>query len=630
MRWKMTNLEKYLYQLRRIEKHREATAEKEIRKIYKELLKELNGFLGNIYATYSEDDMLNYAMLAKAGADARFLEEVEQRINGISPKVAKQIQETVQQTYEACYDGMRNAVVKAAGNRELLQQAFKSVSAVTPDVIKQAVNNPVSGLTLKDTLEKHRKEIIYDIKRNIGVGLTNGDRYSTMARRIAESLDGDYNKAIRIARTETHRVRESGFNDAATAINDTLKQGTSGYVMAKTWRTMQDERVRPLKAKGKSKKYNHVKMDGVTIPQDELFVLPSGATCKAPSQTGVAGEDINCRCYLSYDLVLASELTKVQDGTKTIEEAAKVENATAPDKYNTDGLKKIYKGNDKLVDKAFNAAEKDVTTAKILDNIGKLEGGITENVTIKRGKSAFAPTTNKLTLQKQDDLGAFYHEWGHSIDYLAAYKSKYEKEGSGFHWISDRLTDVRQNAKATINNTIPSSLVDIFQKEKKRIKDVVQADIQAGTFSKSVAVTIQKKYGSSFYSLSPSMQKYITDDLLQKEITKAVDKLTDNDKDYKAWGAVSDIFDAITSGFATNRKELISSHGYMYWEDIGMVSYTTSGNVRKENTEILADFIELKLTGSKKQLKYLEDNVPELYKELNSTYEEIADILERL
>lgn len=329
----MTNLEKYLYQLRRIEEHREKKAEKEIRKIYKELLKELNGFLGNIYATYSEDDMLNYADLAKAGMDARFLEEVEQRINGISPKVSKEIQETVQQTYEACYDGMRNAVVKAAGNRELLQQAFATVQACTPEVIRAAVNNPVSGLTLKDTLEKHRREIIYDIKKNIGVGLRNGDRYSTMARRIAESLDGDYKKAVRIVRTEAHRVRETGFNDAATAIDETLKKGTSGYVMAKTWHTMQDERVRPQKQK--RKKYNHVKMDGVTIPQNELFKLPSGATCKAPSQTGVAGEDINCRCYLSYDLVLASELTKVQDGKKTIEEAVQAtEEKTADKNYN--------------------------------------------------------------------------------------------------------------------------------------------------------------------------------------------------------------------------------------------------------------------------------------------------------
>ena len=319
----MTNLEKYLYQLRRIEEHRSKAAEKEIRKIYKELLKELNGYLGNIYATYSEEDVLTYAALAQAGMDARFLEEVEQRISGITPQVANEINSTVNKTYEACFNGMQDAVIKAAGNREVLKQSLSAISAVTPDVIKRAVENPVSGLTLKDTLEKHRKDIIYDIKKHIGVGLSNGDRFSTMAKRISESLDSDYKKSVRIVRTEAHRVRESGFNDAARDINETLKKGTSGYVMAKTWHTMQDSRVRPNRQK--SKKYNHEKMDGVTIPQDELFKLPSGATCLCPSQTGVAGEDINCRCYLSYDLVLASELTKVEDGTKSIEEAVKVE-----------------------------------------------------------------------------------------------------------------------------------------------------------------------------------------------------------------------------------------------------------------------------------------------------------------
>lgn len=316
----MTNLEKYLHQLRRIEEHRSKGAEKEIRRLYKQVLKDLNSFLTNIYIHYSEDDMLTFGNLAKAGMDARFLEEVEQRINGISSNVAKTIHDTVEQTYEACYDGMRNAVVKAAGNRELLKTALSTVAAVTPDVIRAAVNNPISGLTLNDTLEKHRKEIIYDIKRNIGVGLSNGDRFTTMAKRISQSVDADYNKAIRIVRTEAHRVREAGFHDSATAINDTLKQGESGYVMAKTWKTMKDERVRPNTVyktkkgwkKGRKSKYNHEKMDGVTIPVEEEFKLPSGAKGKAPSQTGVAGEDINCRCYLSYGLVEVGVLGKGQ------------------------------------------------------------------------------------------------------------------------------------------------------------------------------------------------------------------------------------------------------------------------------------------------------------------------------
>ena len=70
-RRKMTNLEKYLHQLRRIEEHREATSEKEIRKIYKSILKDLQNYLTQIYMSYVEDEALTHGVLAAAGMDAR-------------------------------------------------------------------------------------------------------------------------------------------------------------------------------------------------------------------------------------------------------------------------------------------------------------------------------------------------------------------------------------------------------------------------------------------------------------------------------------------------------------------------------------------------------------------------------
>ena len=84
---------------------------------------------------------------------------------------------------------------------------FDGLKGCTPDIVRRAVDTPIAGLTLNDRLEKNRKGIIYDIKKNITVGLTNGDRYSTMANRIKQSVDGNYKKAIRMTRTETHRVR---------------------------------------------------------------------------------------------------------------------------------------------------------------------------------------------------------------------------------------------------------------------------------------------------------------------------------------------------------------------------------------------------------------------------------------
>lgn len=586
----MTKLEKYLYQLRRIEEHREAAAEKEIRKIYKELLKELNGFLGNIYATYSEDDMLDYGMLARAGMDARFLEEVEQRINGITPQVAQQIQTTVDLTYEACYDGMVNAVNKAAGNRELLKASFAEVKAVTPDVIKAAVNNPVSGLTLNDTLEKHRKDIIYDIKRNIGVGLTNGDRFSTMAKRISESLDGDYTKSIRIVRTEAHRVRESGFNDAATDINTALKNGSSGYVIAKTWHTMQDNRVRPNRQKRKT--YNHVKMDCVTIPQDELFILPSGATCMHPSKTGVAGEDINCRCYLSYDLVLASELTQVQDGKKTIEEAVQ-EKPEKPATINmgnigekipnehVEEMQKRLSNAPKAVQDAWNNYAENITIADTKSKSAYFtpmgqEYGVHVNIdTVTQPKYSLAGGERQLF---KNEYGTLFHEIGHNIADAA------NKRAGGYSWhdISDTFKSKKYlydgGVGYSLDNMVNAEAQERVAKTWARLKDEA---VKRGEKKSSVR---------KFYAY-----KEIADELKKTELIAAADCM--------------DMFEGATKGAIST----YCGHGASYWK---------SHNV---GVEAFAEMFDATINNPK-ALEIIKKYFPKSYEIFIECLEEIAKL----
>lgn len=307
------DLEYYLAQARRIAAHREAGAEKEIRKLYKEMLADLQSFVADAYVKYSQGDKLTFAMLQQAGYSARFLEEIEQRINVATPKAAKELRKLVEDTYKLAYEGMVDGVTKSAP--DALDAAFAGSVAITPQQIKAAVENPVYGLTLKDTLEKNRKEIIYSIKQIVGVGLMNGDRYTTMARRIAEQVDGDYKKAIRIARTETHRVREAGNMAATLEVDKALENGTSGMRMVKTWKTMKDERVRPQRRrKGKGgwstkmgKGANHMILDGQMVLSTMPFDLQDGNTAMQPGQSGIAGHDINCRCYASVEMMSDAE-----------------------------------------------------------------------------------------------------------------------------------------------------------------------------------------------------------------------------------------------------------------------------------------------------------------------------------
>lgn len=307
------DLDYYFSQTRRIAEHREKEAEKAIRKMYREMLKDLQGFLGKEYAALAEDDQLTYAILQAKGQSARFLEEVQRNIDNISPRVMREITDAVEETYKTVYAGMVEAVEKSS-NLDELKINLEGVKGVTAETVKAAVENPISGLTLSDTLEKHRKEVIYEIKQQIGIGLTQGDRYSTMARRVSDRLDMDYRKSVRIVRTEAHRVREAGAQDSAAAIQDKLKDADSEYRLVKIWRTAQDERVRPQraaykrKAGAKARKKNtaglrsslnapnHVKMEGQTVLVDEPFDLGGGVKAMAPGLSGVAGHDINCRC----------------------------------------------------------------------------------------------------------------------------------------------------------------------------------------------------------------------------------------------------------------------------------------------------------------------------------------------
>lgn len=307
-------LEHYLRQLRLIEEHREKWCEENVRRHYRDLNKDLQEFLGVQYAELAENDQLTYEILHKKGQYARFIEEVEQRINKFTPKAAQEIKNTVQLTYKKCFEGMVDAVEKSKNYKEL-RVNLNGIRAVTPDTVKNVVKNSF----LEDALEKNHKTNIYNIKQQIGIGLTQGDRMSTMAKRISEQIDSDYKRSIRIARTECHRVREAGFQDSSERISQTLQDNDSDYVMTKTWKTMQDLSVRPYRRKGKKghasfvigKGPNHVKMQGVTVLVDDEFDLGDGVKAKTPGQSGVAGHDINCRCYLSRDLMTKAEFEKL-------------------------------------------------------------------------------------------------------------------------------------------------------------------------------------------------------------------------------------------------------------------------------------------------------------------------------
>ena len=311
-----TSLEELLHEIRKIEEHREQLSEKKVKAIYRSLMKDLKAFVAENYEKYADADGRFYlSYLDAQNKRAWFLNEIVKQCDNISPQLKKEMLKLVDETYSHTYKGMVEAV-KNAEKSGKLALATQDIS-VPKEVLKQAVDNNISKLTLPHVLEKHRQEIIYQIQQTLTIGLMTGDRYEQMAKRISERINVSYNKAVNIARTESHRNIESGFMDCAERIQDGLDG--SGYIYAATWRTMNDERVRPQQRRKTKKGWktsyskngaNHMKMEGVTVAVGEQFDLGGGAKAKAPGKSGVAAHDCNCRCFIEYAIMTAKEYYK--------------------------------------------------------------------------------------------------------------------------------------------------------------------------------------------------------------------------------------------------------------------------------------------------------------------------------
>ena len=316
-------LDKLLIQVRRIAEHRQLGAEKQIRAAYKRTLSDLKKFIGYEFAQYAEDGKLTYDILAKKQNMARFLEEVQQNIDGLSPETQAEISECVSDIYKLSYEGMTDAVLKAVP--KTAADALQGLSFVQPTQVISGVNNElINKITLNDVLEKNRRNVIYDLKQAVTIGITNGETVDMMSRRVSGVLDGDYKKAVRVVRTEAHRVREMGLSDSARNFDEELQKTDTGLRMVKIWRTMKDDRVRPNR-RYKTKKgwrttpgsgANHQKMEGQTVLATDMFELTDGHKTVAPGQSGIAAQDINCRCFVQYKLVDNTEFVKLSSKNK--------------------------------------------------------------------------------------------------------------------------------------------------------------------------------------------------------------------------------------------------------------------------------------------------------------------------
>lgn len=294
----MATLWDYQNQLRKIAEHRTSGAEQKILAVYSSVLQRLQGIVGRYYTVYSNGEgTLSAADLRLAGQYKGFLQDVLRGLEQLSEPQQEAIRSAVESAYTVCYDGMAAAVKEAASGSTSLQNALHGLSASTPETVAHIVEHPMQKLTLSHVLQKKRRQITHKIRQTLSVGLANGDSYPQMANRIADALNGDYKKAIRVVRTEANRAINRGFQDVSEEAAHLLQD--SEYLEVKEWCSAEDGDVRDA----------HRKLDGKVIPATEAFEI-DGKKAQCPGGFGVAELDINCRCFLKYALVKREDFEK--------------------------------------------------------------------------------------------------------------------------------------------------------------------------------------------------------------------------------------------------------------------------------------------------------------------------------
>lgn len=588
-----TSLNELLFDIRRIEQHREILTEKKIEAIHKTLEKDLKAFIADEYEKYADEEgRLYLSYLDSKNRRAKFLQEIAANVESISPTIKKEIETLVNTTYEKTYKGMSTAL-KKADTKGRLAEVSKDI-AVNPNTLKRAVNNNISKLTLPTVLEKHRNEVIYQIQQELNIGLMQGDRYEKMAKRISERVGVSDGKAKRIVRTESHRNIEGGFMDCAEHIQEGLDG--SDLIYAATWCTMQDERVRPQQRRKGKKGWtttmrgsaNHMQMDGKTVKAGELFDLGDGNKTKAPSESGVAAHDCNCRCFLEYNLMTAEEFAKatgqkvqkVIRDNNVVSEKIELQKSDFPDAF-TQGAE--GKNTQKLIDYINGIDGADPNALKLYASTGKLENLTANGIPFKISHASGHSVQIRSRAVSGDIVDVKYVVPKFKGDNIAGQVNTTLHEQMHLLDFFGRADEKKSSKWFSVSNT---KLVDTFKATKADMSDDI-AELFAKHNAEYTAVRnrITQKYDDKFEKAADEYREAL---VTYKDYRKNYNKIRKElieELDYECRnimgggiGNLQDIYDALSSGTYRASGTVIYGHGQQYYARVSSQIHETVAN----------------------------------------------------
>ena len=175
----------------------------------------------------------------------------------------------------------------------------ESLTRLTPAMIKKEINKSIGGRTIEQRLKLNARNLYQDATKALQKDIleaikehqAKGHSIDKMTRTIKGQLHTDTYKARRIARTESHRMREFSTWEAQT-------EAQKYEMFKREWLATMDMRTRP----------EHLALGGKFEGEDGRFHSGEWAAYY-PGGFGVAKMDIHCRCSVvaNFDGVMGDD-----------------------------------------------------------------------------------------------------------------------------------------------------------------------------------------------------------------------------------------------------------------------------------------------------------------------------------
>ena len=269
-----------------------------IRKAYKEALDGIRLELAKLYEKQGDVISLNDAK--KYGRLESLEHQIEQKLKEAELTTKRVTRTAIKDSYKEAYYNAGYAYESGTGMRF----GFASLPEAK---IKAIVLNPLDRVTWIARTTSRGKQINATIRSKIAQGLAQGKGYQFIAADIKTTIQTNVGDLFKLVRTETHRAHQTAGIEAYQRLQNSIKQSGLDIKPIRFWISTLDSKTRDT----------HQSADGQEEDKQGMFHV-GGVSMPAPGLSGVAKEDINCRCTVGTRIDGLSEQKRLDNRSKTV------------------------------------------------------------------------------------------------------------------------------------------------------------------------------------------------------------------------------------------------------------------------------------------------------------------------